>query len=198
MRRIDVRMVPIVVLLAVAASACAHGSGRYTWVNDLPPDPPSALEYRFHVGDGVNIRVFGQEAMGTKTRVRTDGKIAFPILGEIEVRGKRPAEVARELETKLVEYVVTPHVTVSVEEVQPLSVSVLGEVAKPGIFSLEYQSGVAQAIAAASGITDFASKDSIYVVRGGQRIRFTLEAVSRGEGRAGSFALQSGDLVVVE
>jgi polysaccharide export outer membrane protein len=187
-------------LLCASASgvtACAH-AGNFTWVGDLPPEPASAHDYRFHVGDGLSIHVFGQEAMSTKTRVRTDGKIAFPIIGEVEVRGKRPAELASELEAKIDKYVVTPHVTVSVEDVQPLSVSVLGEVTKPGVFSLEYQSGVAQAIASAGGVTDFANKDAIYVVRGGQRIRFTLESVSRGEGRAGTFPLQSGDLVVVE
>jgi polysaccharide export outer membrane protein len=167
-------------------------------VNDLPPDPASAHDYRFNVGDTLTIRVFGQEPMTTKTRVRTDGKIAFPILGEVEVKGKRPADVAKELETKLVEYVVTPHVTVSVEDVQPLTVSVLGEVSKPGVFALQPGAGVAQAIASASGTTDFASKDGVYVLRNNQRIRFTLEAVNRGEGRAGSFVLQSGDVVVVE
>ena len=135
------------------------------WVNDMPPEPPTAHDYRIHAGDTISVHVFGQETMTTKARVRTDGRIAFPILGEIEVRDKRPADLARELEARLTEYVVTPHVTVAVEDVQPLLVSVMGEVGKQGIYTLDPNAGVVQAIASAGGITDFADHDGIFVVR---------------------------------
>ena len=194
MRRYNVWMA----LAAASVIAGCGGAGAYVWVNDMPPEPPTAHDYRIHAGDTISVHVFGQETMTTKARVRTDGRIAFPILGEIEVRDKRPADLARELEARLTEYVVTPHVTVAVEDVQPLLVSVMGEVGKQGIYTLDPNAGVVQAIASAGGITDFADHDGIFVVRAGHRIRFSLASLTRGEGKAAAFRLEAGDLVVVE
>jgi polysaccharide export outer membrane protein len=117
------------------------------------------------------------------------------------VRGKPPYNVARELEVKLKEFVVAPKVTVNVDEFAPLHISVVGEVTHPGIYPVEPSSGVLQALASAGGFTDYASKDRIFVLRKTpalKRIRFTFDALSRNEPRAAMFALQAGDVVVVE
>jgi polysaccharide export outer membrane protein len=96
--------------------------------------------------------------------------------------------------------VVSPQVTITVEESQPTSVSVLGEVAHPGIYTLDPSAGVLQALAAAGGFTEYASRDSIYLVRRppSPRIRFAFSALSQGEGRAAAFRLRAGDVVIVE
>ncbi len=124
--------------------------------------------------------------------------MAFPILGDIAVRGLRPTDVKVQLEARLKEYVLTPHVTVSIDDTQPIEVSVLGEVPRPGIFTLKPNAGVAQALASAGGMTDYANRDRIFVIRPPRRIRFTYEDIVRGEGRSGTFALEPGDLIVVE
>src|SRR5262249_34547353 len=130
----------------------------------------------------------------------SDGKIAVPFLGDVEVRGKTPAAASRELAAHLKEYVVSPVVTISVEEPQPTAVSVLGEVTHPGTYTLDPSPGVLQALAAAGGFTDYANREGIYVVRraSAQRIRFTFSSLMHGEGRAAAFRLHAGDVVVVE
>jgi len=88
-----------------------------------------------------------------------------------------------------------------VEEFQPITVSVLGEVTKAGSYPLDPRATVAQVLASAGGLTEFASRDSIYVVRAGPppvRVRFTYEEVSRGAPASAGFVLHDGDLVVVE
>jgi polysaccharide export outer membrane protein len=157
--------------------------------------------YVINVGDTLTVRVFEQEAMSSKVKVRADGRVALPIIGEFEVRGKRPWDVARELEVKLKEFVVSPKVTVNVDEFAPLHVAVLGEVTHPGTYPLEPAAGVLQALASAGGLTEYASKDRIFVLRKTpalRRVRFTFDALSRNEPRAAMFALQTGDVVVVE
>ena len=149
----------------------------------------------------LSVRVFEQEAMSSRVKVRGDGKVSLPFLGETEVRGKRPSDVARELEAKLKEYVVTPRVTVNVDEFQPITVSVLGEVTHPGSYQLDATAGVLQALANAGGMNEFADRDRIFVLRKTpslRRIRFTFEALKRNEPRAATFMLQGGDVVVVE
>jgi polysaccharide export outer membrane protein len=152
-------------------------------------------------GDGLDIRVFSQEAMSTHARVRNDGRIAMPVLGDIEVRGKRPADVKSELEARLKDYVNTPSVTVTVAEFRPFNVVALGEVARQGVIALDHYATLAEVIALAGGLTDYASRSQLFVVRTTPerlRARFTFDELLRGDPRVASFVLRPGDLIVAE
>jgi polysaccharide export outer membrane protein len=182
--------------------ACA-GPGSFVWVNQLPPDlvaRGNVESYVIRDGDLVSVRVFNQEPLSTRAKVRSDGRIAIPVLGDIDVRGRKPSALKLELEARLKDYVNAPSVTVSVEEFQPITVSVLGEVNKPGSFPVDPRATVAQVIASAAGLTDFATRDRIFVVRRtpAMRVRFTFEGISRGDPASLGFVLKDGDLVVVE
>ncbi len=190
-------------LVLLGLAACSS-PGQFVWVAQLPAQytaRPSEKDYRIRDGDMLNVKVFNQEAMSTRERVRSDGRVALPALGDVDVRGKRPADLKQQLEEKLKGYVNAPSVTVSIEEFQPIQVSVLGEVTHPGSFALDPRATVAQVLASAGGLTDYASRDGIYVVRAGPpplRVRFTYEDLSRGIPPSQAFVLQDGDLVVVE
>jgi polysaccharide export outer membrane protein len=194
------------VLLATTLLLLAGCSspGTYVWVSQLPAQytsRPSDRTYVVRDGDVLNIRVFNQEAMSVRSRVRSDGRIALPALGDVEVRGKRPSELKTEIEAKLKDYVNAPSVTVSVDEFQPIQVSVLGEVVKPGTLPLDPRATLAQVLASSGGLTEYASRDEIFVVRAGPppiRVRFNYEDVARGSTPSEGFVMQNGDLVVVE
>ena len=194
-------LIAMLSLSSLALTACA-GPGEYVWFNEVPRDTaPPSNDYVINVGDLISIRALSHDEMTTRVKVRTDGRIAIPILGEIEARGKRPGALRAELEARLKDYLVTPSVTVNVEEAQPITITVLGEVLRPGTYNIDPTYGVAAALALGGGVTEYASRDSIYVVRSmpkHQRIRFTYEAVSRGQNGAGAFPLRAGDVVVVE
>jgi polysaccharide export outer membrane protein len=180
---------------------CA-GPGHFVWVTDLPAATVrSTDDYLIREGDVVSIRVFNQEPMSTKARVRSDGRLAMPVLGDIDVRDKRPSEVKTELERRLKDYVNAPSVTVTVEESLPISVAVLGEVGHVGVYPVDSRSTVGYVLAQAGGINEFASRDGIFVVRTTpqpMRVRFTYDQVRRGEPHAAAFALHQGDMIVVE
>lgn len=193
-------------LLATAAalSACGGVRGAYVPVEQYPA-PPAETEYRIAPGDVLAVRVWNQEAMSSpRCRVREDGKISVPFLQDVEVAGSTPADLSQRLQVKLKTYVVNPVVTVTVEEQRPVRVSVLGQVARPGQYELERNAGVLAAIAAAGGLTDFAHRDAIFVLRsapdakGPARIRFRYAALTSGEKPAASFRLKPGDVVVSE
>ena len=187
------------IITALTSVAGCAGHGSYVWARDLPPDGAQD-DYAIAPGDTIGVRVFNQEAMSTHARVRSDGKIAVPMLGDVAVRGSSPSAVSRDLESKLKEYVVSPRVTVTVEESQANTVSVLGEVAHPGVFTVDATAGVLAALAASGGFTPFASQDAIFVVRNNppQRIRFTMKSLMEADSRAAMFRLRRGDVVVVE
>jgi polysaccharide export outer membrane protein len=155
-------------------------------------------------GDAISVRVWGQDNLSSRSKVRPDGKISLPFVPEVQAAGVTPAVLSKKIQASLKDLLVNPVVTVTLDEPRPLQVSVLGEVVRPGSFLLDQSAGVLQAIAAASGMTPFASKDAIMVIRqrpeGGspQRIRFSYEALTQVKGRASAFRLQGGDVVVVE
>lgn len=185
--------------IVVAASGCGP-TGAYVWVTQLPPEPAAAAsDYVIVAGDVISVRVYMQDAITTKARVRSDGKISVPFVGDVVVQGKTPAVVAREIETALRNFINAPSVNVTVEEFQPITVSVVGEVAKPSTLSLDREAGVLQAIADAGGLTENANRDGIFVLRESptpQRIRFTYDLLT--ENPSLRFHLRTGDVVVVE
>ncbi len=195
-------------LLLLAQSGCA--TGEFVWVDSIPDDMlPQDPEYLISPGDMLNIRVFGQDSISGKVKVRSDGKISLPLLNDQMAAGLTPAMLANMLVADLKTFVVNPVVTVVVEETHPFQVSVLGEVTRAGVYKLEPGADVLTTLALAGGLTPFAHRDRIFVLRRLQgptrsaatralRIRFRYDSLTRAEGRAAAFQLQDGDVLVVE
>jgi polysaccharide biosynthesis/export protein len=188
-------------LLAAAMSAMAcPAHGKYVWVEDLAANAEGPEEYVIRAGDALLVRVWNQEGMNAKVKVREDGNITVPLLNDVMAAGKTPNALATQLAGRLKEFFVTPVVTVSLEEPRPLTVSIVGEVARQGVYTLEPGSGLLNALATAGGLNDYAHLDGIYVIRGKPelRIRFRYDALTREQGRASRFRLQPGDVIYVE
>jgi len=188
-------------------TACA-GSGPFVWYHDLPksdwgPQTPGAplAEYVIGIGDALSIKVYEQENLATTGKVRSDGRIALTLIGEIVAAGKPPSHLAREIEARLKEFIVSPRVTVNVESSQPIAVSMVGEVGHSGSLAIDPPASLLQAMALAGGPSDFADRSRIFVIRRFpefKRIRFTYEALLLNQGGAASFPLRTGDIVLVE
>jgi polysaccharide export outer membrane protein len=185
-------------LLSLVISACGS-TGPYVWVDSLPATHPSG-DVVINDGDVVNIRVFNQEPLSTRERVRSDGKIAVPVIGEIVARGKRPVQLASEIQERLKSVLQAPSVTVTLDAGAELKVSVVGEVKNSGTFQLEPGANVLHALAAAGGLSDYADSTAIFVVRKSlpQRVRFRYADLRSADARSIQFTLQAGDIVVVE
>jgi polysaccharide export outer membrane protein len=184
-------------------SACASSTGAGAISVDLFKDEPDPAmgEYVINVGDVLNVQVWEQDKMGGRMRVRNDGRITLPFVNDIDAAGKTPTKLASDLETALKTVILIPKVTISIEESKPLTISVLGEVSKPGSQNFEVNAGVAQALAAAGGLTPFAHKNRIFVVRAHPkpvRVQFNYTDLMRSLGRAAEFRLKPGDVVLVE
>ena len=191
-------------LAALGLSSACRGPGGYVWAKDLPPAALSDPGYVIGPGDLLLVRVWNDETLGGRAKVRSDGRISLPFLNDVAAAGMSPGDLAHALELKLTEYVNAPRVTIALEDEKLVSISVLGEVTRPGVYDLTAGSGVLQALASAGGMTPWASSDRIFVLRraGGEarpaRIRFTEEALAHAEDRSSSFRLRRGDVVVVE
>jgi polysaccharide export outer membrane protein len=192
----------MVVLLGLAG---CRTTGESVPVESLAPSAaPASQEYVLQAGDTISVRVWNQDSITTKAKVRPDGRVSIPFVNDIEAAGATPAVLSARIQARLKDFIVNPVVTVSLDETRPLVVAVIGEVVKPGSYPLDAGSGVLQALATAGGMTPFANKDGIVVIRqkadgsGVQRIGFTYSGLTQKQGRAATFRLLGGDVVVVE
>jgi polysaccharide export outer membrane protein len=189
---------------ALLLAGCPSSNGPFVWAQDYAVTPTGAEgAYTIGVGDMLNVQVYDNDKLSTRARVRADGKISVPLISDVSVEGKSPNQLAREIEQtlKTQNLVLSPRVNVVVEEVPPIKVSVLGAVSRAGTYSVDRGSGLAEVLASAGGLTEFAHKDQIYVLRKTPepvRIRFTFESLVNGPSAAAAFRLQNGDVVVAK
>jgi polysaccharide biosynthesis/export protein len=194
----------VVIALALAFVGVACKSAPYVWVNNYPIEPVGdggGGPVTISAGDLIEVRVFGQEAMSTKGEVRSDGTLALPLLGQVAVAGRRPEEIASSLKERLKPFIVSPEVTVVIQESRVL-VSMVGEVKGVGVVQLRPPATVLQALAMAGGLSDFADRSGIYVLRTVSgvttRIRFRYDLLIEADPIATRFRLKTGDVIVVE
>jgi len=190
------------VALAALSLGCAN-AGQFNWFSELPQNErgEAAGDYIIGVGDQISIRVYEQEGVSTEARIRSDGKIALPLVGEVMVAGRRPLELSKDIEKRLKEFIVTPRVTVNVTSSQPVTVTILGEVRSVGSLTLDSPGRLVDALAKSGGLNEYADDTKIFVLRQfpvRRRIRFTWQAILRDEGGAGAFPLHTGDVISVE
>jgi polysaccharide export outer membrane protein len=191
----------LVSCLSGLLSACGSTGGAIEVDQLKDPNPSTPREYVIRIGDVLSVQVYSDEKASSHPRVRSDGRITLPFLNDIEAAGKTPVALAADIEAGLKGLLVNPQVLVSVDATSPLSISVLGEVGHAGPQPWQSDMGVADAIAAAGGLSAFANKDQIFVVRtrpAPVRIHFTYDALTRAVGKAVLFRLQAGDIVIVE
>jgi polysaccharide biosynthesis/export protein len=199
---VDRRVVVTVLASALLGAAGCGSTGRYVWVDQRPPEPAnSGGRTLIGAGDLIEVQVYGDENMSTEGRVLADGTITVPVLGPVQVAGKRSEELAASLEEQLKRYISVPEVTVIIKE-SLVSVSVIGEVRQAGTVQLAAPVSVLEALAAAGGMTEFADSSGIFVLRDRgektERIRFEYSALVQAEPAASRFQLKTGDVVVVE
>src|SRR6266487_4451447 len=150
--------------------------------------------------DIITIDVVGEKDLSKELRVSTSGTITFPFLGSIEVKGKTPAEVESLLKEKLgTDYLVNPQVIITVKEYRSRTVSVIGQVNKPGVIALpaEQKLSILEAIAQAGDLAKSANKNRIEVSRKGKTQRFTLDDLKKDTSPEKKFWLEPGDVIYV-
>jgi polysaccharide export outer membrane protein len=150
--------------------------------------------------DILTIDVVGEKDLSKELRVSSSGTITFPFLGSIEVKGKTPAEVETLLKDKLgKDYIVDPQVIVTVKEYRSRTVSVIGQVNKPGVISLpaEQKMEILEAIAQAGDLTKGANKSGIEVSRKGKTYKFSMDELKKESNPEKKFWLEPGDVIYV-
>ena len=189
---------PLALFAALFFSACAL-DGSYVWVDDLSASALKPPPYKVQLGDQLTVNVWNQAPLSGEVLVRPDGNVTIPLIGDVYVYGLTPPQASVEIAKKLTGMVLEPNVSVSLMSKREATVSVVGEVQASGSYNLRPGEGVLEMLARAGGLSEFANKSRIFVVRRaeGVRVRLDYDKLAQGQGAAVQFTLNDGDVIVV-
>ena len=158
-------------------------------------------DYIIGPGDALDISVWNNEALTKAVADLPDGKIHFPLIGEVLVGGKTLVDLEKELKQKIDTFVPAPDLTVMVQQVNSMLIYVIGKVNHPGRFALNTNVNVLQVLAMAGGLNTFAKRNKIKIFRetNGKTdiFQFEYDKVTDGENLGQNIRLKRGDIVVV-
>lgn len=169
--------------------------------NPLPPPSAPPIE-RYVVGapDVLKISILPEPEILRDVRVRPDGMISIDLVGDIQAAGRTPQQIAAAVQEKISRYKRDAAVNVTVIESPSQFVTVYGEVARPGIFALDAETRVSEAIGRVGGTKPFASLNSVRVIRTygheTEVIEIKLADIQKGD-LSSNIVVNEGDLIVV-
>jgi polysaccharide export outer membrane protein len=160
----------------------------------------AATDYIIGEDDTLKISVWQNPDLDQEAIVRPDGKVSFPLIGDIQASGLTIPQFDNEITEKLKEYVKLPEVSISITKIGGSRVVVLGQVSSPGIYSVAGKKTIMEAVAMAGGFTRDAVPSSTVLIRGGfatpNAQRINLSKLLKGDLRQ-NVVLQSQDIVFV-
>jgi len=186
-------------LLLIAVVGCASTASRYPYY--AREYDPRKHPYVIGVADVLQINVWKDESLSTEARVRPDGTITVPLVGEVKAAGRTTADLRDEIRNRLTQYVKQAVVTVAVTEVNSYAFTVAGNVGQPGVYSSRRFVTVSEAIALAGGPNRYATPKDIEIIRNEsakqRRIPIDYNEILEGDRPEMDIAVLAGDTIYV-
>jgi polysaccharide export outer membrane protein len=160
-----------------------------------------ASDYIIGPGDVIGISVWKDDSLTRTVVVLPDGKITFPLLGDLVAGGKSVAQLKQTLEAGLTRYVADSSVTVEVKQSNSMIIYIIGRVNAPGRQVLVANTNVLQALAMSGGLNPFAKKGDVKIFRQEEgktkMFLFDYNAVAEGRHLEMNIELKRGDVIIV-
>jgi polysaccharide biosynthesis/export protein len=166
--------------------------------------PPT--EFLIGPEDVLVVTVWRNQELSKEVIVRPDGKISLPLIGDVAAAGLSAQALSKHVADGLAEFMSTPTVSVQVKEINSYNIYVVGEVARPGKFTLKSFTSVLQGISYAGGFTLYASRNNVHVLRNVKNaqgetrqvmIPVPYQDLVQGKNLEANIILKAGDVIVV-
>ncbi len=199
-KKVLVVIFTLLIVLGVGGAAQAQSAP----VPAIQASTQAEPEYVLAPGDILSIEVWGFDEFKPKDTatagigVRPDGKISFPLLGEITASGKTVQALTDTVTKGVSEYILNPKVTVNILQFHKTRVYVLGEIVRPGMYEIERQHNLLDAIGIAGGHTKNAAKKNVFIIRRGQSmapIKANYDTLLKKGDLSQNYVLADGDVV---
>jgi protein involved in polysaccharide export with SLBB domain len=151
--------------------------------------------------ESIQIKVFNEPDLDTSLRIAEDGKISFPLIGELNVGGLTVQKARALLRDKLAaRFLVNPQVSITVVEMKKRLFTVLGQVQRPGTYRFPDHStlSLVEVVGIAGGYTRLANPSRITVKRQTANQVFKLDGKRMAsDPNTKPFNIQAGDIITV-
>jgi len=159
--------------------------------------PAAAKDYVIGVADVIAVSVLDNRDLDAVATVNPGGKIALPLVGEVQASGLTAAELTQRLTDEYAKKVKSPVVTVSLREVNSYRFYFVGKATRPGMYTSRSEVTLLQAISMAGGITEGADLAQAYVARGTQRVPVDFVRLMRQGDLTQNITLNADDTIVL-
>jgi polysaccharide export outer membrane protein len=161
----------------------------------------STADYVLGVEDKLSISVWKEPDLSRTVVIRPDGKVTCPLVGDIPAAGRTAKQLSGDLSTALGRFVKEPVVNVTVESIESFKVYVLGQVGTQGALILRRPTRLLEAIALSGGMTQFANKSNVVLIRYDDskesRLRIDYRKIVSGAKSELNIFLKPGDTIIV-
>jgi polysaccharide export outer membrane protein len=185
---------PAVTAQSVPTAAAAAVAPR-------PTDPVVPPGYLIGTDDVLSIVFWKDKDMSADAQVRPDGRIALPLINEVQAAGLTPEQLREKITEESKKFMEDANVTVVVRQINSRKAFITGEVHKPGPYPLTSATTVLQLISLAGGLREYADSKKIVIMRtvnGKQTsLKFNYKDVVAGKNLTQNIELKPGDTVVV-
>jgi len=149
-------------------------------------------------GDLIDVRVYGEPDLSGSYRVSDNGGITMPLIGDLELSGLTLEEAQKQMAQRFRDggFMRDPQITLFLKESAAGMISILGEVIKPGRYSLPGSPRLFDALSAAEGVTSRAGREITILHRNELQQVLELSSDTSNEARE-NIALQPGDTLIV-
>lgn len=189
----SVRSIAAVAVL-VATAVAPQVRAQATTADERP-----ARDYRIGIEDVLRVFIWGEADLSERVIVRPDGKITVPLVNDLEVVGLTTDQVRERIAAALAKFIREPTVSVIVEQINSYRLYFIGEVNKQGAMNFFRPIRLLQAIAAAGGPTQFASKEIVLLREENgveRRMVVNYKRLIAGEPGEDNIYLQAGDTLL--
>ena len=189
--------------LVAVALLTVVGCGPIAYDYSKEPDPRKA-EFVLGVNDAVRISVWKNPELSVDARIRPDGTITMPLIGDIRAAARPPSALKTEITHRLQSFIrdESAIVSVAVTEVNSYRFTVSGQVEHAGLMTAKYYVTASEAVAMAGGLNRYANPHRLTLVRsdarGPRRIPIDYERIASGEHPEEDLVLLSGDTLFAQ
>lgn len=161
--------------------------------------PANTASLTLGPGDEVEVAVYGAPDLGAHTRITSDGNVSLPLVGYVRVQGLTSSEAEAAIENQLRQTNVLndPHVSVFVKEFTSSGVTVVGEVGKPGAYTILGPHRLFDIIQSAGGLTEKAASRAVITHRGSNTSNTFELSKDPAQMAQSNVEVQPGDTIVV-
>src|SRR5688572_2414289 len=166
-----------------------------------PTDPVLPPGYLIGTDDVLSIMFWKDKDMSSEAQVRPDGRIALPLINEVQAAGLTPEQLREKITEESKKYMEDANITIVVRQINSRKAFITGEVNKPGPYPLVSPTSVMQLISMAGGLREYANSKKIIIMRtvNGKPVSlpFNYKDVVAGKNLTQNIELKPGDTVVV-